>query len=203
MAQTLPRGIGKLLLRSVYLAALAAGTMALASDHPLKQVDAAKVSPEVARMSVWVGSWQSRTKILETPYTQAGEMSSEMTCSWSPNHGFVLCDHLLHGPDGGTTNSISLYTYDAQDKAYKFFGVQKDESPREAPMEVNGNVWTFGTEVQSQHKTILFLTSDEFVSPTRMRFRTDFSVDNGAHWQEMNQGMLTKESEKQPLASGR
>lgn len=192
MARSLPRCSGKLLRRGVYLAVLAAGTLALASDHPIKKVDVAKVSPEVARMNIWVGRWQSHTKIMQTPYTQAGVMSAEMTCSWSPNHGFVLCDHLLHGPTGAVTNSISLYTYDASQKVYKFFGVQKDESPREVPMEVNGNVWTFGTEVQSQNKTILFLTNDKFVSPTSMKFHTEFSVDNGAHWQELNQGQLTK-----------
>lgn len=192
MATILPAGARKALRGGLYFAILAAGTLALAGDHPVKKVDAVKISPELARMNIWVGRWQSHTTIMQTPYSQAGVMSASMTCSWSPNHGFVLCDHMLHGPDGALTNSISLYTYDAREKIYKFFGVQKDESPREIPMEVRGNVWSFGTAVQSQNKTILFLTNDEFVSPTSMRFRTEFSVDDGAHWQELNQGHLTK-----------
>jgi hypothetical protein len=170
------------------LVLLAAGSMALASDS----LPQSPIAPELSRMNVWVGRWESKTEIMDTPFSQAASMSSEMTCSWSPNHGFVLCDHLLHATDGSTTNSLSVYTYDDQAKSYKFFGVEKDASPREAPMEVNGNVWSFGTEVQNNDKMIMFLTSDEFVSPTQMRFQTQFSEDNGAHWQKMNEGNLTK-----------
>jgi hypothetical protein len=177
----------KAFCRGVYLAIVAASTFALASDN----LSESGVPPELSRMDVWVGRWQSKTEVLNTPYSQAASVSSEMTCSWSPNHGFVLCDHLMHVADG-TTNSLSVYTYDEKDKVYKFFGVEKDEYPREVPMQVKGNVWSFGTEVQNQDKTIMFLTSDEFVSDTTMRFRTEFSDDNGLHWKELNQGELNK-----------
>ncbi len=171
----------------MYLALIAASAIASASDT----LSAPAIAPELSRMNVWVGHWQSKTEVLNTPYSEAASVSSEMTCSWSPNHGFVLCDHLMHGPEG-VTNSLSVYTYDERDKVYKFFGVEKDSYPREVPMQVKGNVWSFGTEVQNQDKTIMFLTSDEFVSDTSMRFRTEFSDDNGAHWKELNQGELTK-----------
>ncbi len=177
--------------RTVYLTMIVASTIALASDNLSVQA-VQKLPPEMNRMNIWVGRWQSQTEVMKTPYSQAATVSSEMTCSWSPNHGFVLCDHLMHGVGGATTNSLSVYTYDEADKVYKFFGVQKDSYPREVPMEVQGNVWRFGTEVQSQDKTIMFMTSDEFLSGTSMHFRTEFSDDNGAHWKELNQGELTK-----------
>ena len=85
-----------------------------------------------------------------------------------------------------------MYTYDETAKTYKFFGVNKDDSPREVPMQVKGNVWSFGTEVQNQDKTIMFLTNDEFLSDKVMHFRTEFSEDNGRNWKELNQGQLTK-----------
>ncbi len=177
----------KIYRQGIYAAIVAASTLALASDN----LSAPKIAPELSLMNVWVGKWQSQTEVLNTPYSQAASLSSDMTCSWSPNHGFVLCDHLMHGADG-TTNSLSVYTYDDRDKVYKFFGVDKDASPREVPLEVKGNVWSFGTEVQSENKTIMFLTSDEFVSATSMHFRTEFSDDNGQHWNILNQGELTK-----------
>jgi hypothetical protein len=173
--------------RGLYLAVAAASSFALASDN----FSESRVAPELSRMDVWVGHWQSETRVLNTPYSEAASVTSEMTCSWSPNHGFVLCDHLMHGVDG-TTNSLSVYTYDERDKVYKFFGVEKDSYPREVPMQVKGNVWSFGTEVQNQNKTIMFLTSDEFVSDRSMHFRTEFSDDNGQHWKELNRGELTK-----------
>lgn len=174
--------------QGIYVAVVAASTIALASDN----LSVEKMSPELSAMNIWVGHWQSQTQVLDTPYSEAATVSSEMTCTWSPDHGFVLCEHLMHQTDGTTTNSLSVYTYDERDKVYKFFGVEKDSYPREVPMEVNGNVWSFGTEVQNQDKTIMFLTSDEFLSGTSMRFHTEFSDDNGQHWKKLNQGELTK-----------
>jgi hypothetical protein len=176
--------------QGIYIAVIAASTIALASDN----LSVEKMSPELSAMNIWVGHWQSQTRVLDTPYSEAATVSSEMTCTWSPDHGFVLCEHLMHHTDGATTNSLSVYTYDDRDKVYKFFGVEKDSLPREVPMEVKGNVWSFGTEVQNQDKTIMFLTSDEFLSGTSMRFHTEFSDDNGQHWKELNQGELIKVS---------
>ncbi len=174
-------------LRGIYLAAVAASTLALASDH----LKVPTVAPELTKMNVWVGTWESQTQVMTTPYSQAASTTSEMTCTWSPHHGFILCDHLVNGIDG-VSNSLSVYTYDDAQKTYKFFGVDKDSSPRELPMQVKGNIWSFGTQVQNQDKTILFLTNDEFLSDKVMHFRTEFSEDNGRSWKELNQGQLTK-----------
>ena len=175
-------------LRGIYLAAVAASTLALASDH-LKAVPV--IAPEISRMGVWVGTWRSETQVMLTPYSEASSSVAEMTCNWSRHHGFILCDHLIHGA-AGISNSLSVYTYDEANRTYKFFGVDKDSSPREVPMKVKGNVWSFGTEVQNADKTILFLTNDEFISDTVMQFKTQFSEDNGRNWKELNQGQLTK-----------
>jgi hypothetical protein len=174
-------------LRGIYLAVVALSTLALASDH----LEVPKIAPEITKMDVWVGTWESKTEVMTTPYSEAASVTSEMTCAWSPHHGFILCDHLMNSPTG-VSNSLSVYTYDETGKTYKFFGVDKDASPREIPMQVKGNVWSFGTEVQNQDKTIMFLTNDEFVSDKVMHFRTEFSDDNGRNWKELNQGQLTK-----------
>jgi hypothetical protein len=175
-------------LRGIYLSVVAASTLALGSDHLVVP----KIAPEISKMDVWVGTWESQTQVMTTPYSEAASMTSEMTCTWSPHHGFILCDHLMNGPTGVVSNSLSVYTYDETAKAYKFFGVDKDDSPREVPMQVNGNVWSFGTEVQNQDKTIMFQTNDEFLSDKVMHFRTEFSEDNGRNGKELNQGQLTK-----------
>jgi len=141
-------------------------------------------------MDVWVGTWESQTQVMTTPYSEAASMTSEMTCTWSPHHGFILCDHLMNGPTGISNSCLCTLRRDCQ--TYKFFGVNKDDSPREVPMQVKGNVWSFGTEVQNQDKTIMFLTNDEFLSDKVMHFRTEFSEDNGRNWKELNQGQLTK-----------
>src|ERR1700761_2338692 len=159
-------------MRGIYLAVVALSTLALASDH----LEVPQVAPEISKMGIWVGTWTSKTEVMTTPYSEAASMTSEMTCSWSPHHGFILCDHLLNGPSG-LSNSLSVYTYDESAKTYKFFGVEKDSSPREVPMQVKGNVGTFGPEGKNKDKTIRFLRGEEFVSDKVMHFRTEFSED--------------------------
>ena len=173
-------------LRGIYLSVVAVSTLALGSDHLVVP----KIAPEISKMDVWVGTWESQTQVMTTPYSEAASMTSEMTCTWSPHHGFILCDHLMNGPTG-ISNSLSVYTYDdSQD--LQVLRRQQRRFPREVPMQVKGNVWSFGTEVQNQDKTIMFLTNDEFLSDKVMHFRTEFSEDNGRNWKELNQGQLTK-----------
>src|SRR5271170_4514833 len=99
--------MGKTFLRGLYFAVVAASTLALASDH----LQVPKIAPELSKMNVWVGKWASQTQVMTTPYSEAASVTSEMTCTWSPNHGFILCDHLIHGA-AGVSNSLSVYTYD-------------------------------------------------------------------------------------------
>ena len=94
-------------LRGIYLAVVTAGTLALASDH----LTVPTVAPELTKMDVWVGTWESKTQVMTTPYSEAASVTSEMTCAWSPHHGFILCDHLMNNPSG-VSNSLSVYTYD-------------------------------------------------------------------------------------------
>src|ERR1700761_9839654 len=148
-------GMRKNFLRGIYLSVAAASTLALASDH----LAVPKFAPELTKMDVWVGTWESQTEVMPTPYSEAASVTSEMTCSWSPHHGFILCDHLMNGPTG-VSNSLSVYTYDEVAKSYKFFGVEKDSSPREVPMQVKGNVGTFGPEGKNKDKTIRFLRGE-------------------------------------------
>src|ERR1700685_2690839 len=111
-------------LRGFYLAVISASTLALASDH----LEVPQIAPELTKMDVWVGTWESQTQVMTTPYSQAASMTSEMTCTWSPHHGFILCDHLMNGVNG-VSNSLSVYTYDEAKKTYKIFGVHKRELP--------------------------------------------------------------------------
>ncbi len=94
-------------LRGIYLSVVAVSTLALGSDHLVVP----KIAPEISKMDVWVGTWESQTQVMTTPYSEAASMTSEMTCTWSPHHGFILCDHLMNGPTG-ISNSLSVYTYD-------------------------------------------------------------------------------------------
>ncbi len=78
-------------------------------------------------------------------------------------------------PKSGPGAAVAANLRRSAGKAYKFFGVDKDDLPREVPMQVKGNIWSFGTEVKSQDKTIMFLSNDEFLSDKVTQCRTEFS----------------------------
>src|SRR5580692_12067685 len=107
-------------IRGIYLSIVAASTLALASDH----LAVPKFARELTKMDVWVGTWESQTQVMTTPYSEAATVTSEMTCTWSPHHGFILCDHLMNGVNG-VSNSLSVYTKAQQTKPKNFSGVTR------------------------------------------------------------------------------
>src|SRR3984957_3269911 len=65
----------KIFLRGIYLSVVAASTLALASDHLVLP----QIAPEISKMDVWVGTWESETQVMTTPYSEAASVTSEMT----------------------------------------------------------------------------------------------------------------------------
>ncbi len=98
-------GMRKNFLRGIYLSVVAVSTLALGSDHLVVP----KIAPEISKMDVWIGTWESQTQVMTTPYSEAASMTSEMTCTWSPHHGFILCDHLMNGAYGRQQQLIRLH----------------------------------------------------------------------------------------------
>jgi hypothetical protein len=159
-------------------------------------VTAARTTPAEAgaieKLGVFLGHWRTTGEMKETPYSKERKKSDdEMTCRWMPNHGFLICDQLIHRPQG-TDNELSIYTYNEKDRAYAFFGVGRDEKEaRTTQLTIEDNVWTYADESDEAGKRVQFRTINTFVSPTVVTWRAEYS-DDGTHWILMGDGKDTR-----------
>jgi hypothetical protein len=148
---------------------------------------APQATSELSKLDVWAGHWKTQGDSMDSAFSSAGKLSSDMTCAWSPNHGYMLCDQLIDASNG-KMNSLSVYTYSDTEKAIKFYGIEKDGKPRSTAVTVKDTLWTYMGSFESNGKKIDIRTMNIFVSADKVLWHTEFSDDGGQHWALMNQG---------------
>jgi hypothetical protein len=183
---------GTLSLRKCLLVAAMSTLAALSLASHSSTVSAqAQQSAELKRLDAWRGQWTTRGRLYKTAYSPEGEITITMTCGWSAYNAYMICDHLFSGPRG-KSDDITIYTYNATDKSYKFYNVDQSGTPRNTPMTVEGDIWTYSSEMEKDGKKIPIKTINDFSNPGVVTWNTKYSDDAGAHWTLMNEGVDTK-----------
>lgn len=154
-----------------------------------------ELSPELKKLDFLAGSWKTQGQSKLTAYSRDAALSSETSCAWAPNHGYLVCDQMVQRPDG-KHNSLSVYTYDVGAKAYKYYGLDRDGGPRSVAIFFEGNVLTYPGEFDDNGKKIKMRTLNEVISTDSYTYRTEFSDDDGNTWTLMNEGKSTRVSAK-------
>jgi hypothetical protein len=149
-------------------------------------------SPELKVLDAWTGHWTTQGKAYDTPHSHGGAITITMTCGWSANGGFMICDHLVSGPSG-KHNDLSIFTYNPADKSYKFCGFDRTGVPRTTPLTIQGNVWSYDSDEEENGKKIHIRTINDFSKPGIVIWNTKFTSDGGSHWTLMNEGVDTKD----------
>jgi len=144
------------------------------------------------KLGAFAGKWESKGKSLDTPYSKAGTSSAETNCSWSANHGYLVCDQTVHTSDE-TSNDLSIYTYNAADKSFSFFGLSRNDSHVRTPkLAIEGSLWTYsGGFDNKEGKHISFRTVNEFKSRDLVTYVSEYSED-GQHWVQTGSGSSTR-----------
>ena len=157
----------------------------------LTQTFAQSQSNELEKPARFLGLWKTEGTFKDTPYSKAHTSKSEMTCDWTPNHGFLLCDQIIHTPDR-SKDDLSIYTYNQQSNAFSFFGLSPDDTEaRTTKLTTEDNLWTYSDEGTEGGKHIRFRTTNKFTTPTTMNWRSEYSED-GVHWILMGDGTDTR-----------
>ena len=126
------------------------------------------------------------------------KLSSDLTCNWSANHGFLLCDQIIHLPDG-TQNDFSVYTYSEKDHAYQFFGITRgNKEPRTTKLTIEGNLWTYSSSDTSGGKNVQYRTTNRFTTASKVEWRSEYSED-GTHWTTTAEGTDARANESEIL----
>src|SRR5579862_7385719 len=124
--------VGSAALGATCLLALTTG--AAAQDSP---------SPR-DKLALWSGHWRIHSETKETQFGHAKAADYDANCSFLPHGAFMVCDYLslqIDSSAGRTTNDLSVFYYDPDDKSFRHNGVGPEEGgAQEQVMTVDGNV---------------------------------------------------------------
>lgn len=176
------------LARSLMLAAL------LASAVPLSHADTPRADE---RMSIWAGRWHEVVATRETAISHASSNPAHITCGWSADRGYMVCEYLSERVDaneGKPLDHLSIFAYDDRTNSYKHLGISKDyKTLEETRISIDGNLWHYTYQLSGAdgHK-VEMRDSYEFVTPEERVTRIEFSLDGGHTWTLMSEAVGTK-----------
>lgn len=130
------------------------------------------------------------------PYSHAASVPSHSTCSWTPDHGYMLCEYLRDRGDPKqliAADHLSIFTYDDNAKSYKHLGVSKDYKTLEEMASIDGNVWHYRYQLPVGSGKVLDLRDTYvFVNANKRITRIEVSSDAGRHWVLMSESFDTR-----------
>lgn len=149
------------------------------------------------KMNIWVGRWKEVVETKETPYGHAHSTPSHVTCDWSADKGYMVCEYLSEKADaaeGKPADHLTIFTYDDKSKAYKHLGISKDYKTLEEPnVIIEGNLWHYTYQVpDGKGGNFDLRDSYEFVTSEKRITRIEISSDGGQHWTLMSESVGVK-----------
>jgi hypothetical protein len=144
------------------------------------------------KLDVFLGKWQSEGIFSDTPFSQAGKVSSSIECRRSPQTNFLVCEQQITQTSGKSIQ-LSIYSYNAKDKNYTISSIAgPGAQPWNGTVIISGNLWTYPVGFEKDGKKIQIRTTNDFSVPGTEVFKTEFSDDGGGHWTVMLQGTAHK-----------
>ena len=133
---------------------------------------------ELDKLGAFVGHWKASGELKDKAETK---VSAEMSCNWAANHGFLICDQMIHTPDG-VQNDLSIYTYSEKEHGFQFFGITRgSKEARSTKLTIEENIWTYSSEETNNGKKTQYRTINKFFTPSHVDWRSEYSED-GEHW---------------------
>lgn len=183
-------GRSKMLIGSIML------VMALGLMRSAATAASADTADPHDRMNIWEGRWNEVVETKETPFSHARSVPSHLTCAWTADKGYMVCEYLSEKVDpseGRPSDHLSIFTYDEKGKTYKHLGISKDYKTLEETASIDGNLWHYNYELPDENgRTLDLRDSYEFVTPEKRITRIEISADGGKHWTLMSEAVGTK-----------
>jgi len=149
------------------------------------------------KMNIWVGRWKEVVERKETPYGHAATIPFRVTCSWSADRGFMVCEYISENTDadeGKVSDHLTIFTYDDKSETYKHLGISKDHKTLEEPnVIIEGNRWHYTYQIPDGKGGHFHMRdSYEFVTPEKRITRIEISSDGGQHWTLLSESVGVK-----------
>jgi hypothetical protein len=155
-------------------------------------------SPEHKMLGVFVGTWKDEAEMKPSPLGPGGKMSLTETCEWFAGGFSVVC-HTDTTGFMGDLKTLTVLTYDREQKAYRFYEFNSTGWSNAAKGTVDGDTWTFNGDSKMGGKRIKTRSTIKLPSPDSATMKSKVSVDGGP----MTLFMELKGTRVEPSQSGR
>jgi hypothetical protein len=149
-----------------------------------------KPGPAVQKLAYYVGTWKIEGEIRAGSPLPAGKFSSTDTCEWFAGEFQIVCRGEGTGPAAKRT-SLGIMAYDAEAKAYIYFGISSLGENDGAKGSLAGNTWTWLWDGKAAGKPAKYRYVEGQASPTSYTFKLENSVAGGP-WTVIEEGKATK-----------
>jgi hypothetical protein len=157
-----------------------AAALALAGISVVAQQPAGthQPSPEHKKLAAFVGTWKDEAEMKPGPLGPGGKMSLTETCEWFTGGFSVVCHTETAGLMGGL-KTLTVLTYDSEEKVYRFYEFNSLGSNNVAKGTVDGDIWSFEGESKTGNKLIKIRTTIKIPSPDSAVMKSEVSLDGG------------------------
>ena len=179
-------------MRIRHLAATFALSLLLAPPARAEAPKAPKPGPEHERLGYFVGKWKGEGTVAENPFMPAGKFTSLDSCEWFEGRFAVVCHTKGKGPTG-PTRGLGIMSYNAQEKAYLYYGVENNPMamttvPRGT---VEGDTWTYLDESRMGDKVLKSRYVIKQVDKKSYTFKYEMQGPDG-QWKTVVEGKNTR-----------
>jgi hypothetical protein len=143
------------------------------------------------KLDSFVGTWKAEA----TDSANKGKISAVNTIRWSSNEGFLIADQNVT-IGGGTTNNLSIYSYDAATDSYMLtiVGVP-GRAPFTVPIAYQGDTLVYHSAYTDGGQRFYNRTLNIFHSAEEYVYLVQSSSDS-LHWETHGEGRSVKVARK-------
>jgi len=145
---------------------------------------------KVQKLAYYVGTWKGEGEVKAGPFGPAGKFSGTDTCEWFAGGFHLVCRGEGTSPEGKRTG-LSILAYDAEAKAYTYYGISSFGESDAAKGSLTGSTWTWLWDGKAAGKPAKYRITQVEVSPTSYTFGIENSVAGGP-WTVLMEGKFTK-----------
>ena len=155
----------------------------------------AQARHEESPLALYQGRWTSTAHMNDTAFSKAQEVTAKLSCSWTGDHEFLVCDQIITDARG-THSQLTVYSYNPDDKSYRYSTIPSPGMPgMGGKMEVEDHRFVYSGSSEQNGKKTLFRTTNLFsAAGDSYTFVAEFSTDEGAHWTKMVEGTTKKKT---------
>jgi hypothetical protein len=152
-----------------------------------------KPGPEVKRLQYYVGTWNSDYELKPGPMGPGGKMTAVDQSQWMPG-GFFVETRTEGKGTMGVLKGLAIMGYDAAEKVYTYDAFNNFGEADHFKGTVQGDTWTWNSEMKMNGKTTKLRFTAKEVSPTMYTMKFEMATDG--NWTTAMEGKATKKVTK-------